>query len=72
VLETDGRKRTRFAKGGGSYLSANDTRQIFGLAKATKAGTLTVHWPTGTPRVERWENLTIDRYHVLEQGAGVR
>src|SRR5262249_8092533 len=31
VLEAAGRKQTRFAKGGGSYASANDPRMVFGL-----------------------------------------
>jgi hypothetical protein len=70
ILEANGRKLTRFAKGGGSYLAANDTRQIFGLGKATKAGKLVVEWPTGEPRSEYWEDLKIDSYHTLIQGTG--
>jgi hypothetical protein len=70
ILEVNGRKVTRFAKGGGSYLVANDTRQVFGLAKATVSGELTVEWPTGEPRREHWNNLPIDRYHTLVQGTG--
>jgi hypothetical protein len=70
VLEVNGRKLTRFAKGGGSYLAANDTRQIFGLARAEKSGKLTVRWPTGEPRVEHWDDLPIDSYTTLIQGTG--
>jgi enediyne biosynthesis protein E4 len=71
VLEMkDDRTLTRFVKGGGSYLSANDTRQIFGLGPERESGRLTVHWPTGEPAVEHWHDLAIDRYHRLEQGAG--
>jgi hypothetical protein len=70
ILEVNGRKLTRFAKGGGSYLAANDTRQIFGLGKAVKSGKLTVEWPTAQPRSEYWEDLDIDRYHTLVQGTG--
>jgi hypothetical protein len=72
VLEVNGRKLTRFAKGGGSYLSANDTRLLFGLGKDGRSGKLTVHWPGGEPRVERWNDLDIDGYHTLEQGMGIR
>ncbi len=73
-LEVAGRKITQFQKSGGSYLSARDPRLLFGLGKETKVGTLTVFWPAGTdsaPRVERWENLTIDQYHTLEQGSSL-
>src|SRR5262249_12247143 len=67
-LEKGGETLTRFAKGGGSYLSANDRRILFGLGKAEGAIRLTVLWPSGTPRVQAWDNLGIDRYHRLVQG----
>jgi RNA polymerase sigma factor (sigma-70 family) len=68
TLEVGGRKLTRFATGGGSYLSSGDRRLLFGLGKADKAGRLTVDWPRGTPRTETWDNLAPDRYHRLTQG----
>ena len=64
----DGRTRTRFAKGGGSYLSASDPRHVFGLGQAKQTGRLTVTWPSGEPRVQHWDNLAVDRYHRLVQG----
>ncbi len=70
ILAVGGRKITRFGKGGGSYLSAADTRQIFGLGKSLQSGRLTVIWPTGQPRTEHWDDLPIDRYHTLKQGLG--
>ncbi len=72
ILEVDGRKLTRFAKGGCSYLSANDPRHIFGLGTAYTSGTLTVEWATGQPRRESWRHLTIGQYHTLVQGTGQR
>jgi hypothetical protein len=66
VLEADGRKQTRFAKGGGSYASANDPRHVFGLAKAERIGRLTVVWPDGTE--QQWNGLPVDRYYRLTQG----
>jgi hypothetical protein len=72
ILEVNGRKLTRFAKGGGSYMSANDPRHIFGLAKAAKSGKLTIEWPTGAPRTEHWDDLEINKYHRLVQGNGKR
>src|SRR5262249_46707914 len=61
VLSVGDRRLTRFVKGGGSYLSANDSRRLFGLGKADKADELVVHWPSGAPRSERWQTLAIDR-----------
>jgi hypothetical protein len=68
TLEVEGRRLTRFTKGGGSYLSSGDRRLLFGLAKAEQAGRLTVAWPSG--RTEYWDGLPIDRYHRLEEGSG--
>jgi hypothetical protein len=70
VLELDGRKITRFVKAGGSYLSSNDPRIIFGLGQSGHSGKLTVEWNTGEPPTERWDNLAIDQYHRLVQGSG--
>src|SRR5262249_30234910 len=38
TLEVGDRKITRFAHGGGSYLSSSDRRHIFGLGKAERVG----------------------------------
>jgi enediyne biosynthesis protein E4 len=70
TVEANKRTLTRFAKGGASYLSANDGRLILGLGSATQAGKLIVHWNSGTPRVESWQGLEIDKYHRLQQGKG--
>jgi hypothetical protein len=68
TLEVGDRKLTRFAKGGCSYLSSNDRRQLFGLGSVEKVGRLTVDWPSGEPRSQHWDNLPIDRYWRLVQG----
>jgi hypothetical protein len=70
TLEADGRTRTRFLTAGRSYLSGCDPRRLFGLGSANRVGRLTVHWPSGEPRVEHWDDLPVDRYHRLEQGKG--
>lgn len=67
-LEVGGRTLTRFAKAGGSYLSAGDRRQLFGLGPAEQIGRLTVEWPSGEPRVQHWEGLAVNRYWRLVQG----
>jgi hypothetical protein len=70
ILEVNGHKLTRFAKGGSSYLSANDTRHLFGLGTATKPGKLRIEWSSGTPRTEEWSDLAIDSYQRIVQGSG--
>jgi hypothetical protein len=67
TLDVDGRRLCRFAKGGGSYLSANDRRLLFGLGTATQVGRLTVEWPAGEPRTQHWDALPVDRYWRLIQ-----
>src|SRR5262249_54420138 len=68
TLEVGGRRLTRFAKGGGSYLSSEDRRHLFGLGAQAAVGRLTVDWPSGEPRTQHWDGLAVDRYYRLEQG----
>jgi hypothetical protein len=68
TLQVGDKKLTRLAKGGYSYLSASDPRQLFGLGTADKVGRLTVEWPSGEPRVQHWDGLAIDGYYRLVQG----
>jgi hypothetical protein len=68
VLEAGGQRQTRFAQGGGSYLSSGDRRHLFGLGTAAKIDRLTVVWPSG--RTQQWDGsqLAADRYHRLVEG----
>ncbi len=66
VLEMAGRKLTRFARGGGSYLSSGDRRHLFGLGSAERVGRLTVVWPSG--KQQHWDGLAVDRYWRLTDG----
>jgi hypothetical protein len=66
VLEAGGRKQSRWCKGGGSYLSTNDSRLTFGLGETGAVGRLTVYWPSG--REQHWEGLGVDRYWRLTEG----
>jgi hypothetical protein len=68
ALEVAGRRLTRFAQGGGSYLSSSDRRHVFGLGQADRVGRLTVTWPHG--KTESWEGLGTDRYWRLVEGTG--
>jgi hypothetical protein len=68
VLEAGGQRQTRFAQGGGSYLSSGDRRHLFGLGTAAKMDRLTVVWPSG--RTQEWDGgrLAAGRYHRLVEG----
>jgi hypothetical protein len=66
ILEGSTRKLTRFAKGGGSYLSACDQRILFGLGTNEKIRRVTVHWSWG--KEEHWENLEPNSYWELREG----
>jgi hypothetical protein len=70
TLQIGGRRLTRFAQGGGSYLSSSDRRHVFGLKDADRVGLgrLTVAWPSG--QEEHWDGLAIDRYWRLAEGQG--
>jgi len=63
-----GRKIVRFARGGGSYASANDPRVLAGLGDSSEAPTVRVHWPGGG--VEEWRAVAIDRWMVFKEGEG--
>jgi hypothetical protein len=66
VLEGTTRRLTRFAKGGGSYLSANDPRILFGLGPSEQVRRVTVKWSWG--KTQSWENLTPNGYWELHEG----
>jgi hypothetical protein len=66
VVEVGDRRLTRFAKGGGSYLSSGDRRLLFGLGKEDRIKRITVYWPWG--KEESWQGLKCDRYWTLVEG----
>jgi hypothetical protein len=70
VLEAGGKRQTRFAQGGGSYLSSSDRRHLFGLGKVGKVDRLTIYWPSGRSQQVAGDRLPIDRYHRLSEQTG--
>ncbi len=66
VMEGNSRRLTRFAKGGGSYLSSGDRRILFGLGTSEKVKRLTVKWSWG--KEQHWENLDVNGYWELREG----
>ena len=66
ILESKGRRLTRFAKGGGSYLSAGDSRLLFGLGTDGVPERITVKWSWGG--VQTWDALQAGAYWELREG----
>ena len=66
TLENTSRTLTRFAKGGGSYLSSGDRRMLFGLGESERVRKVTVKWSYGES--QSWENLEPGAYWDLREG----
>jgi hypothetical protein len=66
VVETAGRRLTRFVKGGGSYLSASDSRLLFGLGDSGQIDRVTIRWSWKDS--QSWDRLEPDRYWELHEG----
>ncbi len=67
--QVGGRTLTRFLAGGGSYLSASDTRVHIGLGRAARAERIEIRWPSGATEVV--ENLAAGKFYRIREGAGV-
>jgi enediyne biosynthesis protein E4 len=65
ILELGSRKLYRYAKGGGSYLSANDPRLLFGLGPVDQPRKVTVQWSWG--KSQTWEGLNANCYWELHE-----
>jgi hypothetical protein len=68
VVQAAGRSLARFAKGGASYMSSGDRRQLFGIGQAQRADRVTVSWPSGQEQHWDFSTLPTDRYWRLEEG----
>ena len=68
IIDSAAHKQIFDVSTAGSYLSANDSRIIAGLADASGVKSVEVRWPSG--RVQNLENPQIDRYITInERGA---
>jgi enediyne biosynthesis protein E4 len=63
-----GVQRSRLKTAGGGYLSSHDPRELLGVGAAKKVDWLEVKWPSPSKRVDRFENLAVDRYYTLKEG----
>ena len=68
-LTSEGFVHVEQAKGGGSYMSANDPRIHFGLGKRTKIESLEITWPSG--QIDRLSNVPIDQIIAVKEGSGI-
>ena len=57
-------------RGGGSYLSSNDTRLHFGLGKSTSIRNLEVRWPSGS--IQSFHDLACDALYEVTEGQSIR
>jgi enediyne biosynthesis protein E4 len=70
-VTSGGRTQMREVRSGGSYLSQSDLRPLFGLGDATGPVAVEVRMPGGARW--SWQDLPVDRLHVLElTGTGSR
>ena len=67
VLEGENRRQTRFVKGGGSYLSANDSRIFFGLGPDERIRKITVKWAWG--QSQTWEGIVPNDFWELRENS---
>lgn len=67
TIESGGRKLVRFAKGGGSYLSASDRRLLVALGASEKLEKVTVEWANGASEV--FTGVAPGRYWRLTEGS---
>lgn len=65
--DSNGNVLSRRAHTDGSYCSAGSPRILVGLGKSEKPKMVRVHWADGL--IEQFDDLLIDRYWVLQQGA---
>jgi enediyne biosynthesis protein E4 len=68
-LVADGFTQVEQAKGGMSYMSAQDPRIFFGLGQRSKISLLEITWPSGT--VDKLTDVPINQIIAVKEGAGM-
>ena len=68
-LTADGVTHVEQAKGGMSYMSANDPRIHFGLGKRARIDQLEITWPSG--QVDHLKDVPIDKIIAVKEGVGI-
>ena len=69
TLHAGNRRMVRWVTGGGSYLSSQDRRVLFGLGSGPppKEVNLEIRWPSGP--IQKVPGLQTNRYHVIRESA---
>jgi len=57
-----------FNRGGGSYLSSSDPRELLGLASSEYADWIQIQWPGTASHLDRFEHVAGGRYYSLASG----
>jgi hypothetical protein len=68
-LTANGMRQRQDVLASGSYISANDRRLHFGLGDAANAGTLEIHWPSGSREAVKLP--AVDRIYTITEGEGI-
>ncbi len=69
--QTSDLKRYVYKIAGGGYLSAHDPRLVLGIGRRTKIDSLEIKWPAPSTRVDRFNDLPMDRYITIVEGKGI-
>jgi hypothetical protein len=67
-----GVRHSLFHRGGGSYLSSSDPRDLLGLGPAAFADWVQVQWPAAVGRTDRFEHVAGGRYYSLAPGGSLK
>jgi enediyne biosynthesis protein E4 len=68
-LTAEGETHVEQAKGGMSYMSANDPRIFFGLGRRAKIDSLEITWPSG--QIDRLKGVPVDRIIAVKEATGI-
>jgi len=64
----NGAKHSIFKRGGGSYLSSCDPRDVLGLGAAEYADWIEIRWPAAIGHTDRFEHVHSGKYYSLSPG----
>ena len=67
-----GVEHSLFHRGGGSYLSSSDPRDLLGLGEAAYADWIQVQWPAAVGKTDRFEHVAGSKYYSLAPGGKLR
>jgi len=68
-LTAEGVTHVEQSKGGMSYMSASDSRILFGLGKRAKIDLLEITWPSG--QIDRLKDVPVDKITAIKEGVGI-